>query len=61
MSNEVFYICNRKACGEVCPNADCNHTSNAEYRKRGTSGVFTRGEDGNLWEYDYGMGNDEGG
>ena len=61
--NNVFYICNRKACGEVCPNKECTHTANVEYRKQGTSGVFTKGVGGDLWEfnYDHGMGDDEGG
>lgn len=28
---KVFYICDRKACGETCPNEACNHTCDIEH------------------------------
>lgn len=28
---DVLYICDRKACGEFCPNPECVHTTNIEH------------------------------
>ena len=27
----VIYLCNKKECGEVCPNPECNHTTKLEH------------------------------
>lgn len=29
--DRVLYECDRKACGDTCPNADCHHTSKIEH------------------------------
>lgn len=31
--NQLFFLCDRKACGEVCPNTYCSHTSDIHHAK----------------------------
>ena len=38
---DVFYICDKRACGDVCPNGMCEHTSDV------THAVNFMGVDGN--------------
>lgn len=41
----TFYICNRRACGEICPNPDCCHTSRIEFAARPERGRFEKLEE----------------
>lgn len=45
--SETLYICDRKACGDRCPNPDCRHTSNPNHARH-----FERDTYGNYWELD---------
>ena len=27
----IYYLCDRKVCGEICPNPECNHTTRLEH------------------------------
>jgi hypothetical protein len=27
----IMYVCDKKACGKICPNEDCNYTSNIKH------------------------------
>ena len=41
----IIYLCDRKACGEVCPNDECHHTMSLEHAlhpDRDVSGFITR-------------------
>lgn len=29
----VMFLCDRKACGDACPNPDCSHTSDITHAK----------------------------
>lgn len=31
--NHIFFLCDRKACGEKCPNPDCSHTRDIYHAK----------------------------
>lgn len=31
MGKDVLYLCDKKACGEICPDSECNHTLNIEH------------------------------
>ena len=31
--NPLFFLCDRKACGEVCPNKLCTHTADILHAK----------------------------
>lgn len=31
--NYIFFLCDRKACGEKCPNPDCTHTNDISHAK----------------------------
>lgn len=28
---DIFYVCNKRACGDVCPNGMCEHTSDVTH------------------------------
>jgi hypothetical protein len=31
--NSILFLCDRKACGDVCPNANCSHTGDINHAK----------------------------
>lgn len=33
MKSVYLYLCNKKQCGEECPNPDCNYTTSPKYAK----------------------------
>lgn len=33
MKSVYLYLCNKKHCGEKCPNPDCEYTTNPNYSK----------------------------
>lgn len=37
----VLYLCDRKACGDVCPNAECSHTDNLLHARSFQTGPKT--------------------
>ena len=45
--SEILFICDRKACGDSCPNSSCRHTSDPGHARH-----FERDVDGNYWELD---------
>jgi len=33
---DILFLCNKKACGRVCPNGECRHTTNPKFSKNFT-------------------------
>lgn len=48
----LFFLCDRKACGETCPNIDCNHTRSEEHaiNKTNIFNVKKTDSEEQLWE-----------
>lgn len=42
---DILYLCDGAACGDICPGAECKHTSNIFHAKN-----FVKGDYGSYWE-----------
>lgn len=47
---KIFYICDKKACGDICPNKDCEYTAQIKHAKNFKSTKLFNGREKAYWE-----------